>query len=179
MRLPNSTSATLAAFLLMLAPSAATAGGIETAGDVLKYAMPLGAAGISFAKEDPGGALELGVAYAGAMGTALALKSVVREWRPDRSDRRSFPSDSATSAFASAAYLDKRYGWHYGLPAYALAAFVGYSRVEADEHHWHDVAAGALLGWTANQLVTTRFGAARIQPLVSTDAIGLNLDLRW
>ncbi|MFO1186420.1 MAG: phosphatase PAP2 family protein [Alphaproteobacteria bacterium] len=141
--------------------------------------MPIGAAGIAISKGDEDGFLEMGVSYVGAMGTALGLKSVVREWRPDHSDRRSFPSDSATSAFASAAFLDKRYGWHYGLPAYALASFVAYSRVEADKHHWHDVAAGAAIGWTFNQLITTRQTGLSVEPLVSLDAISLNLHLRW
>lgn len=158
----------------------AQADAIEAAGDILAFAMPAAAGAISLGKGDRDGLLELGVAYTGAVGTTLALKSVVHEWRPDHSDERSFPSGAATSAFASAAYLDKRYGWHYGLPAYALATFVGYSRVEADKHHWYDVAAGALIGWTFNQLITTHSEkGVYVAPIVSTEAIGLDLRLRW
>jgi membrane-associated phospholipid phosphatase len=153
---------------------------IEAAGKFLTFAMPAAAGAISLGKGDRDGVLELGLAYAGAVGTTLALKSVVHEWRPDHSDERSFPSGAATSAFASAAYVDKRYGWHYGLPAYALATFVGYTRVEADKHHWHDVAAGALIGWTFNQLITThREKGLYVAPMVSTEAIGLELRLHW
>lgn len=154
--------------------------GIEAAGNILKYVMPVAAGAISLGKGDGDGILELGVAYGATMGTSFALKSVVHEWRPDHSDRHSFPSDSAASAFASAAYLDKRYGWHYGLPAYVLATFVGYSRVEANQHHWYDVAAGAVIGWTFNQLVTTHSEkGVYVAPLISNDAIGLGLHLRW
>jgi len=39
-----------------------------------------------------------------------------------------------------------RYGWAYSAPAYALAAFTGYSRVESDHPYWRDVAAGAGIG---------------------------------
>jgi len=170
----------------LLAYFAATSGavaksdGIETAGNMLAFAMPAAAGVITLGKGDPDGVLELGFAYAGAVGTTLALKSVVHEWRPDHSDKRSFPSGAATSAFASAAYLDKRYGWHYGLPAYALATFVGYSRVEADRHHWYDAAASALIGWTFNQFVTTHSEkGVYVEPLVSSDALGLGLHLRW
>lgn len=169
----------VAAGLAAASGASALADAVEEAGNILKYAMPIGAAGIAISKDDEDGLLEMSVSYVGAMGTAYGLKSVVREWRPDHSDRRSFPSDSATSAFASAAFLDKRYGWHYGLPAYALASFVAYSRVEADKHHWQDVAAGAAIGWTFNQLVTTHETGVSIEPLISLDAISLGLHLRW
>jgi len=172
-------AAFVAAGLAPMSGAPARADAVEDAGNILKYAMPIGAAGIAISKDDEDGLLEMGVSYVGAMGTAYGLKSVVREWRPDHSDRRSFPSDSATSAFASAAFLDKRYGWHYGLPAYALASFVAYSRVEADKHHWQDVAAGAAVGWTFNQLITTHRSGVSVEPLVSLGAISLNLRLRW
>ena len=32
---------------------------------------------------------------------------------------------------ASADYMWSRYGWRYGVPAYLVAGFVGYSRVDA------------------------------------------------
>lgn len=182
MRIRPLNAAWLAAWAAAGLPGAgapALADAVEDAGNILKYAMPIGAAGIAISKEDEDGLLEMGVSYIGAMGTAYGLSSVIRERRPDRSDRRSFPSDSATSAFAAAAFLDKRYGWRYGLPAYALASFVAYSRVEADKHHWQDVAAGAAIGWTFNQLVTTHRTGVSVEPLISLDAISLGLHLRW
>lgn len=83
---------------------------------------------------------------AGSMGAAFALttglKELVHERRPDGSDRKSFPSGHAGTAFAAAATLQNRYGWQVGLPAQLAAAFVGFSRVEARKHHWYDVVAG-------------------------------------
>jgi len=87
----------------------------------------------------------------------LILKQVVREQRPDHSDWQSFPSDTAALAFAPAQYLWDRYGWQYGLPAYAAAGFVGYSRVVSDEHHWWDVATSAGMAWGYSYLFTSRY----------------------
>ena len=49
------------------------------------------------------------------------------------------------SAFAGAAYLQRRYGWGYAIPAYAVSTFVGYARVHNDKHHWHDILASAFV----------------------------------
>lgn len=51
-------------------------------------------------------------------------------------------------AFSGAAYWQRRYGWEIGVPMYALASFVGYSRVRVKMHNYADVAAGgAYLGF--------------------------------
>ena len=75
------------------------------------------------------------------------LKYTVREPRPyDSSVRNSFPSGHATTAFAFAGIVAAEHGWYYGAPAMLLAAFVGYSRINDDQHHVHDVVAGATVG---------------------------------
>ena len=135
----------------------ASADGIKTAGEVLRIALPVGTGAYSLFRQDYDGALQLVVSEVIAEGVSFGLSHVVREQRPNKSDWHSFPSDSAAVSFSAASYLQIRYGWDYGLPAYALAAFVGYSRVEAKEHHWGDVAAGAVLGWGASELTTVRY----------------------
>jgi membrane-associated phospholipid phosphatase len=144
-----------AAAVGLVAP--AQADGIKTAGEVLRIALPAGAGGISVAKGDYHGVLQLALSEAASYGASYALQSMVKERTPDGTSNRSFPSDSAAVAFSAATYLERRYGWDYGMPAYAVAAFVGYSRVEADKHHWKDVAAGALIGWGASMLITSRY----------------------
>ncbi|HWC62550.1 MAG TPA: phosphatase PAP2 family protein [Rhizomicrobium sp.] len=120
-------------------------------------ALPLLAGGITLWKGDWNGAAELTADTVLTVGTVYGLKHIVREERPDHSDFRSFPSDTAALAFAPAQFLWDRYGWEYGLPAYAAAGFVGWSRVDAKKHHWYDVAASAGFAFGFSKLVTTTY----------------------
>ena len=70
---------------------------------------------------------------------------------------QSFPSGHASISFAGATFLQKRYGWRYGIPAFLAAAFVGYSRVESDEHWTKDVLGGAAIGIASGWIFTSRF----------------------
>jgi len=151
--------AILAVFLLATAATPALASGIESAGTGVAIALPLVAGGISLYKDDRTGLAQLTVDTVATVGTAYALKQFVREQRPDKSDFRSFPSDTSALAFAPAQYLWDRYGWQYGLPAYAAATFVGYSRIDAKQHHWYDVAASAGFAFTFSKIFTTRYRA--------------------
>lgn len=154
--------------------------GIETAGNVIKFALPAAGLGLNILHDDADGALQLGVSWLGAYGTSLLLKEVVKEQRPDHSGMDSFPSDSTATAFAAASSIQVRYGWSYGLPAYGLAAFVGFSRVEADKHHWHDVAAGAVIGWAIGQLVTSRYRTfPQIQAYADTKGASFAASWTW
>ncbi|MDE2465842.1 MAG: phosphatase PAP2 family protein, partial [Alphaproteobacteria bacterium] len=90
-------------------------------------------------------------------GTAYGLKHVVHEQRPDGSDWQSFPSGQSSVAFGAAAYVWDRYGWTYGVPAYAAAGFVGYARVASDKHHWWDVVGSASIAWLYSRLITSRY----------------------
>ena len=82
---------------------------------------------------------------------------MIKEQRPDKSDYMSMPSDTSALAFAPAQFLWDRYGWEYGLPAYAAATFVGWSRVDADKHHWYDVTASAALAFGVSKIFTTTY----------------------
>lgn len=130
---------------------------IERAGQAIAIAMPFVAGGISIARNDWNGLGQMGIVTIASVGTAYGLKYVVHEERPDHSDNKSFPSDTSALAFAPANYLWDRYGWQWGVPAYLLAGFVGYSRVEAKQHHWWDVAASAGIAFGYNKLFTTRY----------------------
>jgi membrane-associated phospholipid phosphatase len=155
--------------------------GVKTTGEVLRIALPVVAAGFSLYKEDYDGVLQLGVSEIFAEGSSLILQHFVHEQRPDKSDYKSFPSDSAAVSFSAASFLQIRYGWAYGLPAYALASFVGYSRVEAKKHHWGDVIAGAALGWAASEITTVRYENFRINasPGFAEAPLGLTISASW
>ncbi len=75
-----------------------------------------------------------------------ALKYTVREPRPDSSNRDSFPSGHTTAAFSFASYIGCRHSLGWGIAAYSLATFVGFSRVNDNRHYLHDVTAGAAIG---------------------------------
>ena len=151
--------ALLAALLLLVATVPALADRIETAGVGVAVALPVIAGGISLYQDDRTGLAELTVDTLATVGTAYALKNIVREQRPDKSDFQSFPSDTAALAFAPAQYLWDRYGWEYGLPAYGAAVFTGYSRIEAKKHHWYDVAASGGFAFGFSKIFTTRYRA--------------------
>ena len=149
-------SALLAALLVLL-PLAAKANSTESIGTDVAVALPLLAGGYAASKGDWTGVAELTVDTVATVGTVYALKSVVKVQRPDKSDFKSFPSDTAALAFAPAQFLWDRYGWEYGVPAYLAAGFVGYSRVDAKKHHWYDVAASAGIAFTFSKIFTSEY----------------------
>lgn len=119
---------------------------VATSTDVLMIALPAAAlAGTLIARDWTG--LKQGVFTALATaGATLILKYSIHERRPDFSNYHSFPSGHTATTFATAAYLQRRYGWKFGGPAYALATYVAWGRVFAKKHHWWDVVAGAAIG---------------------------------
>src|SRR3977135_738335 len=134
------TAAFVAAFVASATP--ALADGVKTAGEILRFALPVAAGGYSLYKQDYDGVLQLTVSEVITEGTSLVPQHFIKEQRPDKSNWHSFPSDSAGVAFSAASYLQIRYGWNYGLPAYAVAAFVGYSSVQAEKAQWVELLGG-------------------------------------
>jgi hypothetical protein len=159
-------------------PASADSDFIETSGRVLMIGLPVAGGAYALYRGDRRGLLQIGASVASAYGVSFLLQKVVKEERPDYSGWDSLPSDSTATAFAAASSIQNRYGWSYGLPSYAIAAFVGYSRVEADRHHWQDVAAGAVIGWAAGWLLTDPYEEMP-QMQVFADTKGAGINLRW
>lgn len=146
------------AFLTLTANAAAAKSNAdETAGQVVAFGLPAAAGALSLYRDDGTGLAELGSSWLVTVGSTYALSHIVHERRPDGSDYHSFPSDTSASAFSAANYLWMRYGWRWGVPAYALATFAGYSRVQAMKHHWYDVAASEAIALGVNYAIVTRF----------------------
>jgi len=82
--------------------------------------------------------LQLAESIGVTLGVTYSLKYAVDETRPNGGNQ-SFPSAHTSISFSAAEFMRKRLWLEYGIPAYALASFVAYSRVEAREHYAHDV----------------------------------------
>jgi membrane-associated phospholipid phosphatase len=96
-----------------------------------------------------------------AQGVTHAIKYSVRRMRPDGSTRNSFPSGHTSVSFASATVLHREFGWKVGVPAYAVASYIGLSRIEQERHYLSDIVFGAALGIVAGRAVTIGRGDAR------------------
>ena len=130
---------------------------IETAGTAVAIALPLTGVGVALFHRDRTGLAELTVETVLTVGTAYALKNLVREQRPDGSDWHSFPSGTTALAASGSSFLWGRYGWEYGLPAFAATEFVSYSRVQAKQHHWYDTLASSAMAAGYGYFITTPF----------------------
>lgn len=172
----------LAAVVLVLALSL---GGSEArategtrAGDIGAVALPVGAAAGALVAKDHRGLGQLAESYAAAMAVVYVLKPLVDRTRP-YGGGQSFPSGHATSAFAGAAFLQMRYGWGLGVPAYAVATYVGYSRVESKRHYTSDVVAGAAIGIAANLVFTRRREHVTVLVDLGRDHAGTSIAVAW
>lgn len=131
--------------------------GVAKSTDIAVIALPAAALVGVLAQKDWQGLIQ-GVETAGATAAAtLILKYAVNERRPDGSNMHSFPSGHSSVSFATAGFLQRRYGWKVGAPAYALACYVGWGRVYAKKHHWWDVIAGGAIGAGCAYIFTTPF----------------------
>jgi membrane-associated phospholipid phosphatase len=164
---------------LLFALPAYPADYFEVAGDIGQYALPAAGLGIALVKKDWKGCLQLTCAFAATVGVTYALKYTVRETRPD-GGTQSFPSGHTSSAFCGAAFLDIRYGHSYGIPAYAAASLVGWSRIEADQHYPLDVVAGAAIGIISNLIFTrSRIQNLKVVPVAGNGTYGAVVLYQW
>jgi membrane-associated phospholipid phosphatase len=169
-----------AASILVASPAVAGTHGWGQASDIGRDILLGAALGVPAVQGDWSGSLQAGGSVLLAGGAAYGLKRLFPEQRPDRSDRKSFPSGHSSEAFAAAASLENRYGWKAGLPAFAVASFVATARVEARKHHWYDVVAGAAIGTGSGFLLTSRRNQnVRLVPWGDSKAGGISLSARF
>lgn len=192
--------------LATAAPAAAD--GVQTAGDVLQFVPALTGLGLTYwydADADRSAKIEAGttadprdrnLAYraifdrdaigrlqlleSGALtgATTLILKAAVDKKRPN-GHKHSFPSGHTADAAFGAMFLQRRYGWWYGVPAFALTGFVGWSRVESHEHFAEDVIAGAGIGFLSSLIFTRPWHGVEITPTAAGGTYGVALQTSW
>lgn len=144
---------------------------LEDAGDILQLALPVSAGLLSLIEKDYTGTKKLIISYGTAMLITHSLKYITRKARPEGRKRfDSFPSGHTSSAFSGASFLQRRYGWDYGIPAYILATLVGISRMEGPDgyHDIYDVLGGAAVGITSTYLFTKPFEKPKFEIQLSS-----------
>lgn len=152
----------------------------RVASDVGQASLVALALGATVQQRDWPGGKQLALSLAVTEAETYGLKHAFPEARPNGRNNRSFPSGHTSISFASAGYLHQRYGWKVGVPATLAASLVGLARVEAHEHHWYDVAAGAALGEATAFLITQpRDGRVMLTPWADTKSAGFNLNARF
>ncbi len=166
---------------LLTAASVANAGEDDTekAGDVLLMLIPATAYGAAFFLNDKSGKTQFYKSFLTNLGVTLALKFSVNRERPDHSGNDSFPSLHTSATFQGAAFIQRRYGWKYAIPAYAGATFAGYSRVYADKHYLEDVAAGAVIGVLSSYCFTTPYKTITVTPVTGNGFYGFTINKVW
>lgn len=133
-------------------------------GNFLQWGLPLSAYIGTLVAEDKEGAILFTKSLATTVIATSALKDTAEKFRPRGSSTKSFPSGHTSAAFSGASFIDTRYGHEFGIPAYALAAYTGYSRIVADAHHVDDVVAGASVALFSNWFWVRPSGRFTITP---------------
>lgn len=142
----------------------------KTTGDILLFVMPITAVGATLVIEDKEGTWQFLKGFALNEVTTYSLKFVINKERPDMSNNYSFPSGHTSTTFQSASFIQKRYGWKYGIPAYVLASYTSFTRLKADKHDFIDVVAGGLIGVGSTYLFTTPYQKEHMELSFSKNA---------
>lgn len=156
--------------------------GVRTSTDVIAIALPATALAVTLIEGDREGLKEGVLSAAVTAGVTIGLKYLVKEQRPDYSNRHSFPSGHSAVTFASATYIGRRYGWKWSIPAYALSAYTAWGRVYGRKHHWWDVAAGAAIGAASTMIFThpyLRKHEAALVPAVTDTSAGFAMSFAF
>jgi membrane-associated phospholipid phosphatase len=148
-------------------------------GDALQYVVPASAAALALYEHDFTGLKELGYSLALSQGTTEILKHTVRSRRPDGTGL-GFPSGHTSVVFASAGFVQQRYGFAAATPLYALATVTAYSRVHTHHHFTKDVVGGAAVGLGSSWLMTHPFSPSTSASLhLLPDAVSFQLAHTW
>ena len=153
---------------------------VALAGDIMVALIPAATISKMAYERDGEGAIEFTASIVTTMAATFILKYSIDAERPNGENNRSFPSGHSSSAFSCATFLQLRYGWEYGVPAYAAATFVAWSRVYSDHHYTRDVLTGAALGVVSSYIFTTTYKSdISVAPIVDNRVYGLQISSQF
>lgn len=155
---------------------------LEQFGDYAQFAPTAFALATTLIKKDKEGFWQLAKSASANLTVTWVLKYAIDKPRPEgRTDGHAFPSGHTSFAFQGASFLQRRYGWKYGAPAYAIATIVGHSRIEGinDRHDGWDVLAGALVGIGSTYLFTTPYAQEHFKLTFSSNDEGQMIGFQY
>jgi len=133
---------------------------IQDIGDFTQFAPTLMSVVLITANKDKKGLWQFAKSFGATIGLTYILKYAINKPRPEgATDGHAFPSGHTAAAFSGASFVQRRYGWAYGIPAYALAGFTAYTRLEGynDRHDGWDVLGGIVVGVGNTYIFTTPY----------------------
>lgn len=114
------------------------------------------------------------------------FKRTVRRSRPDATNSHDgFPSGHVSTVFTTAAVMMDRYGPWLGVPALMIGVLTGMSRLQANRHHFSDVAFAAGLGYVVGHGYTRhhdteeRGSGLSYLPFWEEEKKGLMVSMEW
>ena len=133
---------------------------IQDIGDYVQHIPAAASLALIIANKDKKGFWQFAKSYGTTLGLTYALKYAINKPRPDgATDGHAFPSGHTAVCFSGASFVQRRYGWKYGVPAYLVAGYVAYSRLEGlnDRHDGWDILGGVVVGVGSTYLFTTPY----------------------
>ena len=174
-RLVYSVGLFLCLFMAWAPPPLYAAQTEETAGSVVAVLIPAVAYGATFRLEDTEGRNQFYKSFFTNIAVTWTLKQTISKTRPNGEDDESFPSGHSSVAFQRAAFIHRRYGWKYAVPAYLGSAFVAWSRVESDNHYTVDVISGAAIGIVSSMIFTRPYKGFVVTPVAYGGFYGVGI----
>lgn len=142
---------------------------VETSGDIILFAIPTTALATSILLKDYQGSWQFTKGFLMNQAVTLGLKYAINKDRPFKSGHYAFPSGHTSITFQAASFIHLRYGLGYGIPAYMLAGWTAYSRINATRHDGYDVLAGIVVGVGSSLLFTSPWKEKDINLSVHSD----------
>ena len=119
---------------------------IENSGDLSVILLPVSAGATTLILKDREGSWQFAKSFLLNLAVTGAGKVLINKQRPFEGGDHAFPSGHTSVAFQGASFFHRRYGFKYSIPAYVLAGFTAYSRLNAKRHDGWDILAGAAVG---------------------------------
>ncbi len=127
---------------------------IDKSTDILMFVTPVAGFTSTLVMGDYQGTKQIILSGATSLAITYALKYTIKKERPDHSSHHSFPSSHVSITFQGASFIQRRYGWKWGVPAYLISAYIGWGRTYAKQHDWWDVLGGAVIGAGSSYIFT-------------------------